>query len=46
MHDKHHYLHNYCSEENDTDGNAKRADLNLLQENFLQLLPVFVLIET
>lgn len=33
MHDKHHYLDNYCSHESDADGNAwNRENLNLLEE--------------
>lgn len=43
MHDKHHYLDNYCSCERDADGGEK---LNLLEENVLQLLPDFVLLKS
>lgn len=40
MHDKHHYLDNYCSRESDADGAE-----NLLEENVLQILPDFVLLK-
>lgn len=45
MHDKHHYLDNYCSHESDADGNAWSGEnLNLLEESVHQLLPHFVLL--
>lgn len=43
MHDKHHYLDNYCSRERDADGGE---NLNLLEENVLQLPPDFVLLKS